>query len=100
MEMVDMTSAVEKRATVLLVEDEPQICNIAVEALEEQGFEVEAVANAGEALRRLTSGLPVEHPVHGREPARRHGRRRAGAAGARAAAQSSGDLHLRPAHRD
>jgi CheY-like chemotaxis protein len=57
--MVDAT-AVEKRATVLLVEDEPQLCDIAVQALEEQGFEVEAVTSAGEALLRLTSGLPVD----------------------------------------
>ena len=56
---IDVT-AVEKRTRVLLVEDEPQICDIATEALEEQGFEVEAVSNAGEALRRLTSGLPVD----------------------------------------
>jgi CheY-like chemotaxis protein len=57
--MVDVT-AVEKRARVLLVEDEPQICDIAAEALQEQGFEVEAVSNAGDALRRLTSGIPVD----------------------------------------
>jgi CheY-like chemotaxis protein len=57
---MDDVSAVGKRTRVLLVEDEPQICDIATEALEEQGFEVEAVSNAGDALRRLTSGLPVD----------------------------------------
>ncbi len=57
--MVDMTQ-IEKRASVLLVEDEPMISDIATEALEEQGFEVEAVSNAGEALRRLMSGPPVD----------------------------------------
>ncbi len=57
--MVDMTQ-IEKRASVLLVEDEPMISDIAAEALEEQGFEVEAVSNAGEALRRLMSGPPVD----------------------------------------
>jgi CheY-like chemotaxis protein len=57
---MDDVTAVEKRTRVLLVEDEPQISDIATEALEEQGFEVEAVSNAGDALRRLTSGLPVD----------------------------------------
>ena len=57
---MDDVTAVEKRTRVLLVEDEPQICDIAAEALEEQGFEVEAVSNAGDALRRLTSGIPVD----------------------------------------
>ena len=37
---MDDVTAVEKRTRVLLVEDEPQICDIATEALEEQGFEV------------------------------------------------------------
>ena len=46
----------KKRASVLLVEDEPLISEIAAEALEEQGFAVEAVENAGDALRRLMSG--------------------------------------------
>ena len=55
-----MTTAVEKRACVLLVEDEPLICNLATEALEEQGFDVCAVASAGEALRCLNSGKPID----------------------------------------
>jgi CheY-like chemotaxis protein len=46
----------KKRASVLLVEDEPLISEIAAEALEEQGFAVEAVENADDALRRLMSG--------------------------------------------
>ena len=50
----------EKRASVLLVEDEPLICELAAEALEEQGFEVETVDNAGDALRRLNSGLSID----------------------------------------
>jgi CheY-like chemotaxis protein len=57
--MVD-ASAFEKPTSVLLVEDEPEICGNAAEALAEQGFEVEAVTNAGAALQRLTSGLPVD----------------------------------------
>lgn len=51
---------VERRASVLLVEDEPIISDIAVEALEEQGFEVEAVDNAHDALRRLKSSSPID----------------------------------------
>ena len=49
-----------KRASILLVEDEPLISEIATEALEEQGFEVEAVETAGDALRRLMTGAPVD----------------------------------------
>jgi CheY-like chemotaxis protein len=61
--MVGVTSGAgsfEKRASVLLVEDEPLICELAAEALEEQGFEVETVDNASDALRRLNSGLPID----------------------------------------
>jgi len=36
---MDDVTATQKRARVLLVEDEPQICDIATEALEEQGFD-------------------------------------------------------------
>jgi CheY-like chemotaxis protein len=50
----------EKRASVLLVEDEPLICDVAAEALEEQGFAVEAVSNAVDALRRLQRGPAVD----------------------------------------
>jgi CheY-like chemotaxis protein len=55
-----MSTSSEKRASVLLVEDEPLICNLAAEALEEQGFEVCAVASASEALRCLNSGKPID----------------------------------------
>jgi CheY-like chemotaxis protein len=57
--MVDVTQS-QTRASVLLVEDEPLISDLATEALQEQGFEVAAVPNAGEALRRLLSGAPVD----------------------------------------
>ena len=57
--MVDVTQ-IEKRASVLLVEDEPMISDLATEALQEQGFEVAAVSNAGEALRRLISGAQID----------------------------------------
>jgi CheY-like chemotaxis protein len=49
-----------KRTRVLLVEDEPLICDIATEALEEQGYAVEAVATASEALSCLDSGTPID----------------------------------------
>ena len=55
--MVDVS---EKRASVLLVEDEPMISDLATEALQEQGFDVAAVSNAGEALRRLISGAQID----------------------------------------
>jgi CheY-like chemotaxis protein len=57
--MVDVIQS-EKRASVLLVEDEPMISDLAIEALQDQGFEVAAVSNAGDALRRLISGAPVD----------------------------------------
>ena len=57
--MADVTES-EKRASVLLVEDEPMISEIAAEALQEQGFEVEAVSTASEALLRLRMGAPVD----------------------------------------
>jgi CheY-like chemotaxis protein len=55
-----MTTSNHTRGSVLLVEDEPLICDLAAEALEEQGFDVSAVATAGEALDRLTSGTPID----------------------------------------
>jgi CheY-like chemotaxis protein len=55
-----MAVPVEKRAYVLLVEDEPAINAMVCEAFEEQGFEVAAVENAGDALRRLMTGLPID----------------------------------------
>ena len=50
----------EKRTNLLLVEDEPLICDIVAEALEEQGFEVRAVSNADDALGHLLSGMPID----------------------------------------
>ncbi len=55
-----MTSPVVKWTCVLLVEDEPMISEIVCEAFEEQGFAVEAVDNAADALRRLATGSPVD----------------------------------------
>jgi CheY-like chemotaxis protein len=51
---------IRKRTRVLLVEDEPLISEIAVEALEEQGFVVEVVSNAFDALRRLAGGRSID----------------------------------------
>jgi len=55
-----MVEQIKKRARVLLVEDEPMISDIVCEAFEEQGFEVHAVDNASDALRRLMTGAPVD----------------------------------------
>ena len=52
--------AKEKRASVLLVEDEPLICDLAAEVLAEQGFEVRAVSTAMEALRHLMSESQID----------------------------------------
>ena len=51
---------IRRRTRVLLVEDEPLISDLAVEALEEQGFVVEVVSNAFDALRRLASGRTID----------------------------------------
>jgi DNA-binding response OmpR family regulator len=48
-------STVSRCARVLLVEDEVLISDVTAEALAEQGFEVEAVMSAEEALRHLAS---------------------------------------------
>jgi CheY-like chemotaxis protein len=50
----------DKRPSVLLVEDEPQVCDLAADALAEQGFEVCSVPSATEALRVLSSGSPID----------------------------------------
>jgi len=52
--------APEKRPSVLLVEDESQISDIAADALIELGFEVCSVASAIDALRVLNSGPPID----------------------------------------
>jgi two-component system cell cycle sensor histidine kinase/response regulator CckA len=57
--MLDVTET-GPRANVLLVEDEPLISGVTAEALEEQGFAVETVSNADDALRRIGSGSPVD----------------------------------------
>ena len=46
--------------TVLVVEDEALICEMISQALQEHGFRVCAVANAGDALRYLIDGLPAD----------------------------------------
>jgi CheY-like chemotaxis protein len=55
-----MNSGNAQQACILLVEDEPLICECAAEALSEQGFAVKAVSNAADALRHLASGAKVD----------------------------------------
>jgi CheY-like chemotaxis protein len=55
-----MTLIEGKRARILLVEDEPLICDLAAEALAEQGFAVAAMGTANEALQYLASDSPVD----------------------------------------
>jgi CheY-like chemotaxis protein len=50
----------DKKAIVLLVEDEPMICDIAAEALQEQGFQVWTASTASEALDYLATGSPID----------------------------------------
>jgi CheY-like chemotaxis protein len=57
--MVDVTK-IEKRTSVLLVEDEALISDITAEALEQQGFEVERVSNADDALHHLKTGSRID----------------------------------------
>jgi DNA-binding NtrC family response regulator len=57
--MVDATR-IETRTSVLLVEDEPLISDITAEALTEQGFEVESVSSAIDALRHLEAGCRID----------------------------------------
>ena len=45
---------------VLLVEDEFLICDMIVDTLTKQGFEVHAAANAHDALEHLTCGAPCD----------------------------------------
>jgi CheY-like chemotaxis protein len=48
------------RATILLVEDEALISAMICDALLEHGFQVHAVANAGDALQYLREGAPAD----------------------------------------
>lgn len=47
-------------ATILLVEDEPLLCELMSEALTDRGFSVEVASDAGHALRYLLSGADVD----------------------------------------
>ncbi len=51
---------VEGRASILLVEDEPLICDIAAQALVEQGFRVHVALTASEALHHLNSSSRID----------------------------------------
>jgi CheY-like chemotaxis protein len=48
------------KTSVLLVEDEPIICELASEALQEQGFDVRTASNANEALDYITAGSAID----------------------------------------
>ena len=50
----------KREPAVLLVEDEPLLGELMTEALTDQGFEVHAAPDAGDALRHLLSGAPVD----------------------------------------
>ena len=50
----------KKEPAVLLVEDEPLLGELMTEALIDQGFEVHAAPDAGDALRHLLSGADVD----------------------------------------
>ena len=50
----------KKEPAVLLVEDEPLLGELMTEALIDQGFEVHAAPDAGDALRYLLSGAEVD----------------------------------------
>ena len=52
--------SIDRRARVLVVEDEPLISDLVTEALADQGFAVEACDNARDALACLNSGSPVD----------------------------------------
>jgi DNA-binding response OmpR family regulator len=53
-------STMETRTRVLLVEDEAMICEMAAEVLADQGFKVQAVSTAMDALRYLMSGSEID----------------------------------------
>ena len=50
----------KKELAVLLVEDEPLLGELMTEALIDQGFDVHAAPDAGDALRYLLSGAEVD----------------------------------------
>lgn len=50
----------DRYASVLVVEDEPLVSDLVSETLAEQGFVVQAVDNASDALARLSSDSPVD----------------------------------------
>jgi len=49
-----------EQKTILFVEDEPLLGELMTEALTDKGFEVQAVPDAGGALRYLLSGAEVD----------------------------------------
>jgi CheY-like chemotaxis protein len=90
----------EKRASVLLVEDEALICDLAAEVLAEQGFEVRAVSTAMEALRHLMSESQIDILFTDVNLPGGMDGEALGTASARAAARFARDVHVRPPHLD
>ena len=87
-----------ERKTILFVEDEPLLGELMTEALTDKGFEVQAVPDAGGALRYLLSGADVD-VLFTDIDLRGHGRRATGEACARAAARFADRLCVRPPQR-
>jgi two-component system cell cycle sensor histidine kinase/response regulator CckA len=52
--------AAQELPRVLVVEDEPLLCEMLVEALTEQGFKVRAAGSVDDALRHLARGEPCD----------------------------------------
>ena len=82
--------------TILLVEDDPAVRELAREILEQRGYRVLEASSGAEALRRLAGGArPGGASADRPRDARRRERPRAGAAPAGRSARSEGDLHQR-----
>jgi CheY-like chemotaxis protein len=58
--VMGQVNSINRPTSVLVVEDEIFILEMMIQALEERGFEVHAVSNAGDALRFLTEGCAVD----------------------------------------
>jgi len=50
-----MTASEPARPTILLIEDDRDICEVIVDVLSDEGFEIVAVGNGAEGLKRLRS---------------------------------------------
>jgi len=55
--------AAAERRTVLVVEDDPTVCDLLVSLLREEGYEVDHARHGGEALRLLEQYLSGSHTL-------------------------------------